>query len=258
MKPRSLPARLPVYYGWVMVLLAAAAMVGTMPGRTNYLGVISKPIIEDPAFGVSEAAFSRLNFWAVLIGAGLCLPVGWLIDRLGVRLMLAAVAAALGGVAVWMSGAGDWLALFVALILVRGLGQGALSVVSLAMVGKWFTRRLGIAMAVFTVLLTFGFIAGALWLEGEVKAREDWRAPWAMLGYGLFGLAALGLLFARSTPEVVGIKPESGEQSAVSGGQAKSSSGSPLTAHRSPTCRRRRRCRRGRSGCSPSAARCST
>lgn len=203
-RPLPLPARLPVYYGWVMVLLAAAAMVGTMPGRTNYLGVITKPVTEDPALGVTEASFGRLNFWAVLIGAGLCLPVGWLIDRLGVRLVLAAVAAALGGVAVWMSTAGDWLALFVALVLVRGLGQGALSVVSLAMVGKWFTRRLGVAMAVFTVLLTFGFIAGALWLEGAVNAG-GWRGPWAMLGYGLFGLAAVGLLFARSTPEAVGV-----------------------------------------------------
>src|SRR5258705_2968005 len=35
------------------------------------------------------------------------------------------------------------LALFVWLLLVRGLGQGALSVVSMAMVGKWFSRRLG-------------------------------------------------------------------------------------------------------------------
>jgi hypothetical protein len=193
-----------VYYGWVMVLLAAAAMVGTMPGRTNYLGVISRDIVADPALGVSEGSFSRLNFWAVLIGAGLCLPVGWHIDRLGVRIMLAAVAAALGAATLWMTTANDQLTLFVTLVLVRGFGQGALSVVSLAMVGKWFTRRLGVAMAVFTVLLTFGFIAGALWLEGAVNA-QGWRAPWAVLGYGLFGLAAVGLLFARSTPEAVGV-----------------------------------------------------
>jgi MFS family permease len=201
------PRPLPVYYGWVMVLLAAAAMVGTMPGRTNYLGVISRDVVADPALGVSEGSFSRLNFWAVLIGAVICLPVGWHIDRLGVRLMLAVVAAALGAATLWMTTANDQLTLFVTLVLVRGFGQGALSVVSLAVVGKWFTRRLGIAMAVFTVLLTFGFIAGALWLEGAVKA-EGWRGPWATLGYGLFGLAALGLLFARSTPEAVGIPPD--------------------------------------------------
>jgi MFS family permease len=205
--PRSLAARLPVYYGWVMVLLAACAMVGTMPGRTNYLGVISKPLTEDPALDVSEPAFSRLNFWAVLIGAGLCLPVGWLIDRFGVRAALAVVAAGLGAVTIWMSQVADWVALFVALVLVRGLGQGALSVVSLATVGKWFTRRLGIAMAVFTVLLTFGFIAGAIWLEAAVNA-DGWRGPWAAVGYALFGLAVLGLLFARSTPETIGVPPD--------------------------------------------------
>ena len=59
-------------------------------------------------------------------------------------------------------------AISTALVLVRGLGQGALSLVSLAMVGKWFTRRLGVAMGVFTVLLTFGIIGGYLGLKEAV------------------------------------------------------------------------------------------
>ncbi len=205
--PRSPLARFPVYYGWVVVLLGAAAMVGTMPGRTSFLGVISKPLTADPALGVDEKRFSELNFVAVILGSVLCLPVGRLIDRLGVRLVLVAVAAGLGAVTVWMTTAADERTLFVALVLVRGLGQGALSVVALAMVGKWFTRQLGVAMGVFSVLLTFGFIAGSLWLETAVNA-QGWRGPWAAVGYGLFGLAAVGLLFARSTPESIGVPPD--------------------------------------------------
>ena len=36
------------YTGWLMVPLAALAMVGTMPGRTNFLGAISKPVVAEP------------------------------------------------------------------------------------------------------------------------------------------------------------------------------------------------------------------
>src|SRR5436309_15628899 len=114
--PRSLAARLPVYYGWVMVLLAACAMVGTMPGRTFYLGLISRPLTADPAFGMDDARFSTLNFWAVVLGSALCLPVGRLIDRVGVRAVLAAVAAGLGAVVLWMARAADQGTLFAALV----------------------------------------------------------------------------------------------------------------------------------------------
>ena len=196
-----------MYYGWVMVVLAAAAMVGTMPGRTNFLGVLSKPLTEDPTLGLTDAGFGRLNFSAVLLGSALCLPVGWLVDRFGVRVMLTAVAAGLGAATVGMAAATDPDTLFAFLVLVRGLGQGALSVVALAMVGKWFTRRLGLAMGVFTVLLTQGFIGGAVWLEGAVHA-DGWRDPWRHLGYGLFVLALAGLLFARRSPEAAGAVPD--------------------------------------------------
>src|SRR6516165_8463364 len=134
------PARLPFYYGWVSLVVAALAMTATLPGRTHGLGLVTEPLLRD--FGMSEVEFGRLNFWAILLGAALCLPVGRLIDRVGARAVLAGVAVALGAVVVLMSRTHDVLILFGLLILVRGLGQGSLSVVSMALVGKWFTRRL--------------------------------------------------------------------------------------------------------------------
>jgi MFS family permease len=145
-----------------------------------------------------------------LIGSALCLPVGRLIDRVGVRTALVAVAAGLGLAVVWMTQATGWLVLFLALVLVRGLGQGALSLVSMAMVGKWFTRRLGVAMGLFSVLLTVGFIVSFVAVGEGVKAA-GWRGAWAGMGWAiLLGLAPLGLLLARSTPESVGLAADPG------------------------------------------------
>src|SRR5688500_3132758 len=121
--PRPLPARLPVYYGWLMLVLAAVARAATLPRRPISRERRSEPVVADPAFGLDAAGLSELNSWAVVLGAVLCLPVGWLIDKVGVRLVLAGVAAGLGLSAIWLSAAADQRTLFLALILVRGLGQ---------------------------------------------------------------------------------------------------------------------------------------
>jgi MFS family permease len=170
--------------------------------------MIAKPLTEDPTLGIDELLFSELNFWAVLLGSALCLPVGRLIDRFGARGVLVGVAVGLGLAVLGMSLVSGIMLLFVTLLLTRGLGQGALSVVSMALVGKWFTRRLGPAMGVFTVLLAVGFIVGTVGLGEAVKAY-GWRAAWAGLGWLLLlGLAPFGWLLARSTPEEVGLPLE--------------------------------------------------
>ena len=64
---------------------------------------------------------------------------------------------ALGAAVTAMSHVQDEIPLFFCLFLVRGLGQGALSAVSMAMVGKWFSHRIGLAMGVYSVLLGIGF-----------------------------------------------------------------------------------------------------
>jgi MFS family permease len=189
----------------VNVVIAAIAMSATLPGRTHGLGLITKPLVEDPSLHLGETSFSVLNFWAILIGSAACLPVGWVIDRIGVRTVLVGVSAALGASVVAMSRASDAVTLFVTLTLVRGLGQGALSVVSMAMVGKWFTRRLGLAMGIYTALLAVGFIATTLGAGAAVQAL-GWRQAWLAVGGCLFlGLAPAGGLLVRSTPEAVGL-----------------------------------------------------
>ena len=206
-EPRAAwPARLPFYYGWVNVALAAVAMSATLPGRTYGLGLIKEPLRAE--LGISDLRFNVLNFWAVVIGAACVIPIGRLIDKLGTRLVLAGVGTALGGCVLLMSRAATEWELAVALTLVRGLGQGALSVVAIALVGKWFRRRAGVAMGAFTLLLAVGFIAPIFAVEAAV-ASVGWRAAWQGIGLALlFGLVPLGLLFARSTPEACGVVPD--------------------------------------------------
>jgi MFS family permease len=199
------PAALPFYYGWVSVGVAAVAMSATLPGRTYGLGLIKEPLRE--SLGIGDLRFNVLNFWAIILGAVLVLPAGRLIDRVGVRAVLTGVAACLGVSVLLMSRAWDEASLFVTLTLVRGLGQGVLSVTAIALVGKWFKRRVGPAMGVFTVLLALGF--AALSPVGGAVNAYGWRAAWAGIGWALLlGLAPLAWLLARDSPEACGVRPD--------------------------------------------------
>ncbi|MEX1231070.1 MAG: MFS transporter [Planctomycetaceae bacterium] len=183
------PPRTAGAYGWVMVVVAALAMVATLPGRTHGLGMITERLLDDPTFNLTRTSYGQFNLWATLLGSLFCLGIGSCIDRFGTRGTLAVVMFALGGVVLAMTETTSLMMLFVAIMLTRGLGQSALSVVSISIVGKWFGRRVSLPMAIYSVLMAAGFIAAAL--IGREFADVDWRTFWSVLGWGVLGLAVV-------------------------------------------------------------------
>src|ERR1700685_449189 len=145
-----------IYYGWVVLAIAALAMVGTLPGRTQGLGLVTESLLRD--LHMDRVTYATINLWGTLIGAAFCLPCGRLIDRFGSRIVLTSVLLALGATVVAMSRVNATMGLCVAVTLTRGFGQSALSVVSLALVGKWFVRKLSLAMGIYSILIGVGFM----------------------------------------------------------------------------------------------------
>ncbi|MGB2712936.1 MAG: MFS transporter [Vicinamibacterales bacterium] len=187
-----------LYYGWVVLGVAAIAMVGTLPGRTQGLGLITEPLLRD--LGVDRVRFAEINFVATLVGSLFCFGIGQLIDRHGSRAVLASVALVLGTVVIAMSGAASSAILLVLITLTRGLGQSALSIVSLAMPGKWFRRRLTWAMGVYAFVMSVGFMV-AFPAVGALVLSRGWRVAWTTVGAALvFGLAPLAWVLVRPDP----------------------------------------------------------
>src|SRR6185503_20139346 len=131
--PRSGSVRPSFYYGWVNLGVAALAMVATLPGRTQGLGLVTEPLMRD--LGLGRVAFAEVNLVATLLGSLFCIGIGRLIDRVGGRVVLTAVVVALALTVLAMSRVGTPAMLLAWVTLTRGLGQSALSVVSLALVG---------------------------------------------------------------------------------------------------------------------------
>lgn len=203
---------------WAHVVLAALAMVATLPGRTHGLGLITQPLLKDLA--LDPVDYATMNLWATLLGALFCLPCGWLIDRLGTRLVLAGVTLALAAVVVamsrlqpgevpfatvpmppWLGGAVLPLStLFLLILLTRGLGQSALSVVSLALVGRSAGKNAGLAFGVYSFVVAVGFMFAFMGVKFALeKGQADWRSLWAGIGIGVGCFGLLGLALVGST-----------------------------------------------------------
>lgn len=211
-RPPIMLTRLPIYYGWVNLTVAALAMVGTLPGRTQGLGLITESLLKD--LQIDRVLFAQINLWATLIGALFCFGIGRLIDRVGSRFVLTIVVLALGAVVLAMSGVRGVLWLAVLITLTRGFGQSALSVISITMVGQWFVRRLSLAMGVYSIVMSVGFMI-AFPVVGEMVTKSGWRAAWGSIGWALLlVLAPIGWLLARHTPENSGLALDGEKQPA--------------------------------------------
>lgn len=185
--------------------MASVAMVATLPGRSVGIGLITEPLLRD--LTISRVAFGEMNFWATLIGATFNIMAGHAIDRFGVRSVVTAVLFGLSLVVLAFGSVSSAGMILLLLILMRGLGQSALSVVSLTMIGKWFVRRLSTAMGIFSVVISVAFAAVILIVQQAV-AEIGWRGPWQTIGWVLAGAAVLSFALVRRSPESVGLKPD--------------------------------------------------
>ncbi|MPZ18887.1 MAG: MFS transporter [Luteitalea sp.] len=184
------------WIGWTNVVVAAVIMLATLPGRTQGLGLITEPMLRD--LQLDRVLYANINLWATLIGAAVCLPIGRLLDRFGLR-ATTFVLTALLAVVVWSMSriSGGVVLLFVLVLATRALGQSALSVASITTVGKSFDRQVGVAMGVYAVLLSVLFAAAFIAVGGVVRV-SGWRTAWAQVAFALAVIVApIVLVFLR-------------------------------------------------------------
>ena len=169
-------------------------MVATLPGRTQGLGLITEPLLAD--LHLDRVTYASFNLWATLIGALFCIPFGRWMDRRGARAVLTVIVAALGVTVVAMAHISTPALLFLGITLTRGFGQSALSVASLARVGKWFDVNLPKAMGIYSLLVGIGFVI-AFPSVGAAVLAKGWRFAWLAIGIALLIIAPILWLFVR-------------------------------------------------------------
>lgn len=172
-------------------------MLGTLPGRTFGLALLTEPVLAE--FELTRTRYGLINLVTAFFGAGFAIVAGWLIDRFDLRTVSVAVLLCLGLSTFAFAKIHGVAFLVLALLAARGFGQSALSLTSLALVGKWFARGLGPAMGVFSVLVSVFFAAALSGLPGIV-ATAGWRPVWSVLGLILLAFAGVAAVVVRNPP----------------------------------------------------------
>ena len=206
-----LVAASPIYYGWIVWLVALIAVVCSSPGQSFSISLFMDLFIED--FGLDRTTVSSL-YGAGTFAASLALTwIGRQIDSWGIRRVGVAVGILLSIVLLLSSLISGPILLFFGFAGMRGLGQGTLPLLSSSAVANWFRHRRGRMMSLLalTFLLFQGIYVNLLRLLLETM---DWRQAFIILGAGVAALVipAFALLM-RNKPEHYGLMPDNAAQS---------------------------------------------
>ena len=202
---RTLAARLPFYYGWLIIAVAFMTMGISVTARTAF-SLLLDPLRAEYGWetGLVAGAFS----FGFLVSAILGPLVGRMMDRHGPRVVIE--------VGVLLLASGLFLApiieqpwqLYLTLGLLVGGGANLMSFTAQSLyLPNWFERRRAFAIGIAFSGVGVGAIILLPWLQGIIE-REGWRAScWAMGWLVVLVIAPLNLL-VRLRPQDLGLLPD--------------------------------------------------
>lgn len=209
---RTLAARLPFYYGWVVLAGLCLAGFARQGPALAPLSVFVEPMTRE--FGWSRAAISgAVSLGGVL--AALAAPIiGPLLDRRGPRLVLC-VAVLVNGTALFLLSFTPSLLVFYFLFCIARMNWAApFDLAIYGAINNWFVERRALASSVATLAQMTGLVVLPLVAQFAID-HGGWRHGWAAIGLLTFAIGFLPswLLLARR-PEDLGLVPDGGVRSA--------------------------------------------
>ncbi len=204
--PRLLSARLPFYYGWIVLACLCCAGFARQGPAVATLSIFVEPLTRE--FGWSRTALSG----AVSLGgilAALSSPlIGPALDRHGARLALC-LAVLVTGIAMMLLSLTQSLLMFYLLFCVARMNwAGAFDLGIYSGVNNWFVARRAFATSIATVAQMAGLVAMPLIAQLAMR-QHGWRGGWLAIGSTtlLIGLLPVWLFMVRR-PEDLGLVPD--------------------------------------------------
>ncbi len=194
-------ARLPFFYGWLMVPVAVIATAVTGVGQTYGISVFNPSLLD--SLGISLTALSGAYLVGTLL-ASLPQPlIGALMDRLGIRSTMLGVVLLLGLACIFFARVNSLLTLFLGFFFLRLLGQGGLSLLAGNIPAMWFREKLGTA----TGIVSGGFSVSMAVIPAfflSLVNNIGWRAAYTRLGFlvWLIMVPILLLVFKNNPAEI--------------------------------------------------------
>jgi MFS family permease len=203
-------------YAWVR--LAVSLALSTIGGVGMWSVVVALPAVQ-AEFGVARGAAS-LPYTLTMISFGLAsILTGRLTDRVGIVVPVVVCAIAMAAGYIGAAWAGSLAMYTLAQGLLIGAGSAATFAPLLAHVSLWFTRRRGIAVALFA---SGNYLAGTIWptVVQHFIQTAGWRDTY--FGIGIFCAATMLplALLLRKRPPVVELELSTSRTAAPAPAQA--------------------------------------
>lgn len=205
-KTNSLYTRLPVYYGWVVIVVAFLTLAVAVNVRTAF-SLLFPPILDE--FGWSRGTTAATLAVGFIASTAFTPIIGYLMDRYGPRFVipLGASVVALGFLAA--TEVSTPLGLYATLGLMMVGGSVSMSFIGHSMfLPNWFSRRRGLAIGIAFSGVGLGSITLLPLLQSIIDA-DGWRAACMVLAVLIVvTLIPLNAVFQRRRPEDLGLLPD--------------------------------------------------
>jgi len=204
--PRLLSARLPFFYGWIILACLCCAGFSRQGPAVATLSIFVEPLTRE--FGWSRTALSgAVSLGGVL--AALSSPlIGPILDRHGSRVALCLAVLVTGIAMMLLSLTPSLLVFYLLFCVARMMWAGPFELGIYGAVNNWFVARRAFATSVATVAQTAGLVAMPLIAQLAMR-QHGWRGGWLAIGSTtlLIGFLPVWLFLVRR-PEDLGLVPD--------------------------------------------------
>ena len=206
-RPPPEPSKSPrFFYGWVIVAMVAAASFSISTESFPVLSVLMKPITTDLEW--SRSTFVAPISIGGILGGGIALFAGPLVDRYGSRWALVISFGMLGASFVLMAAMSQLWHLYALQLMARMTTTGVASVAMAVIIPNWFIVQRGKALSISSL----GHHFGATVIPAMVQVLSSiwgWRAATAGAGLLIWAVSTVPIaIFMRSRPEDMGLVPD--------------------------------------------------
>jgi len=204
--PRQLTARLPFYYGWVVLGAVCCAGFVRQGPAVSTLSIFVEPMTAE--FGWSRAELSGAVSLGGLLAALAAPLLGPALDRYGARLVLCLAVLGTGIATALLSLTQSVLVFYLLFCFARLNWAGPFDLGIYGALNSWFVARRAFANSIASLAQMVGLVSMPV-IAGLAMAHHGWRAGWLAIGATVLtvGLLPTWLLLV-SRPADIGLAPD--------------------------------------------------
>ncbi|TCK90504.1 cyanate permease [Natranaerovirga hydrolytica] len=198
--------KVPFYYGWVIVVIAAIGYFFSGPGQTYSISIFINEYIQE--FNWSRSLVSGIYSGATLCAGFLLFIVGKMVDDHGHKKVSIVITFLLAFACIWSSFIINPIMLLIGFFMLRLFGQGSMTLISSTLVPQWFIKKRAFALS----LISLGMVIGSSIVPPVnmfMNQTFGWRFTWRIWGILLIVIfIPIVYVFLYNKPEDIGLLPD--------------------------------------------------